>query len=112
MAKYMSKKPIYRINFAYQDAVYEIYARHVCESEMFGFIEIEDFVFGETTTLVVDPSEERLKMEFGDVKRTYVPMHAVFRIDEVAKHGVAKIRDKTKDDSKVTMFPINSKRSD
>ena len=42
-------KTIYRISFSYLDAVYEIYAKHVTESDMFGFIVVEDFVFGEQT---------------------------------------------------------------
>lgn len=108
----MSKKQIYRITFANQDAVYEIYARKVSESEMFGFLEIEEFVFGENTSLVVDPAEERLKLEFSHVKRTFVPMHAVFRIDEVDKQGVSKVRDKSRDDSKISMFPVTGKRKE
>ncbi|MCC5015938.1 MULTISPECIES: DUF1820 family protein [Legionella] len=108
----MSKKSLYRITFANQEAIYEIYARKVCESEMFGFLEVEDFVFGENTSLVVDPSEERLKVEFNDVKRTYIPMHSVFRIDEVSKQGAAKVRDKSKDEGKVSMFPVSGKRKD
>ncbi len=62
--------------------------------------------------MVVDPSEERLKVEFNDVKRTYIPMHSVFRIDEVSKQGVAKVRDKSKDEGKVSMFPVPGKRKD
>ncbi len=38
------KKSLYRITFANQEAIYEIYARKVCESEIFGFLEVEDFV--------------------------------------------------------------------
>lgn len=108
----MSKKSLYRITFANQEAIYEIYARKVCESEMFGFLEVEDFVFGENTSLVVDPSEERLKIEFNDVKRTYIPMHSVFRIDEVSKQGASKVRDKSKDEGKVSMFPVPGKRKE
>ena len=39
----------------------------------------------------MDPAEEKVKSEFQDVKRTYLPLHAVLRIDEVRKHGVSKI---------------------
>ena len=105
----MSKKNLYRITFAYLDAVYEIYARKIHESDMFGFLVVEDFVFGENTSLVVDPSEERLKLEFNGVERTFIPMHAVFRIDEVSKQGVAKVRDKSPDANKITMFPVPGK---
>ena len=108
----MSHKTLYRVTFAYLDAVYEIYARKIHESDMFGFLVIEDFVFGENTSLVVDPSEERLKLEFNSVKRTFVPIHSVFRIDEVSKHGVAKVRDKSSDVNKVTLFPVPSKSKD
>jgi hypothetical protein len=87
-----------------------MYARKVSESEMFGFLEVEEFVFGETTSLVVDPSEERLKIEFGNVKRTFIPMHSVFRIDEVSKEGVGKVRDRVKSEGKVSMFPVPEKR--
>lgn len=88
----MSKKgkTIFKISFMGQDTTYELYARSVGESELFGFLEIEEFVFGETTSLLVDPSEERLKNEFANVKRTYVPMHSVIRIDEVDKEGISK----------------------
>lgn len=106
----MSKKTIYRITFANLEAIYEIYARKVSESEMFGFLEVEEFVFGENTSLVVDPSEERLKIEFENVKRTFIPMHSVFRIDEVSKQGTGKVRDKSRDGSKISMFPVPDKR--
>lgn len=101
----MTNKIIYRIAFANQDSIYEIYARTVKESNLFGFLEIEDLVFGEQTALVVDPSEEKLKMEFNGVKRTYVPMHSIIRIDEVTKQGTAKVKDKAGSESKVSPFP-------
>lgn len=108
----MSKESLFRITFANQESVYEIYARKVSESEIFGFLEVEELVFGENSTLVVDPSEERLKLEFNSVKRTYIPMHAVFRIDEVSKQGVAKVREKSVQENKVSIFPIPGKRND
>ena len=41
--------------------------------------------------MVLDPAEERIKSEFEGVKRTYLPLHSVLRIDEVRKQGVSKI---------------------
>ncbi|MDP1603227.1 MAG: DUF1820 family protein [Legionella sp.] len=106
----MLKKTIYRITFANQETIYEIYARKISESEMFGFLEVEEFVFGENTSLVVDPSEERLKIEFENVQRTFIPMHSVYRIDEVSKQGIGKVRDKLSEGGKVSLFPIPDKR--
>jgi hypothetical protein len=55
------KKHTYRVTFHNQGKVYEVYAREVHQSGLFGFIEIEDLLFGEKTSLVVDPAEENLK---------------------------------------------------
>ena len=74
-----------------QGKVYEVYARKVNHGELFGFIEVEDLVFGERSSVVLDPSEERIKSEFNGVKRTFLPLHSVLRIDEVKKQGVSKI---------------------
>jgi hypothetical protein len=87
----MKPKTLYRVAFINQERIYEVYARKVYQSDIFGFIAIEEFVYGETSTLVVDPGQERLKTEFVDVKCTYIPMHAILRIDEVEKEGIAKI---------------------
>jgi len=77
--------------FVNQGKVYEIYARKVTHGDLFGFIEVEELLFGERSSVVLDPSEERIKGEFAEVKRTFLPLHSVLRIDEVRKHGVSKI---------------------
>ena len=100
----MSKESLYKVVFMSQGQVYEIYARSVGHGEMFGFVEVEELVFGERTTLVVDPSEEKIKSEFENVKRTYLPMHAIIRIDEVDKQGVSKISKL--EGGNVAQFPI------
>ena len=71
---------------------------------MFGFIEIEKFIFGARSTVVVDPTEEKIKTEFSGVTRTYLPMHSIIRIDEVEKQGASKVRDA--EGSNVAQFPI------
>lgn len=98
----MSDSKLYKVQFQNQGELYEIYVKHVFQGDIFGFIVLEDFVFGTQTTLVVDPSEEKLRKEFEAVKRSFIPMHSVIRIDEVEKEGVSKISSL---DSKVTQFP-------
>jgi hypothetical protein len=99
----MAKKtPLYRIEFVQNGQRYELYAREINQNSFFGFVEIADFVWDTHTSVVVDPSHEKLKDEFADVDRTYVPMHTILRIDSVTKKGLAKI---THLDSKVTTFP-------
>lgn len=91
----MAERHIFKVVFVHQGKVWEIFARKVSQGAMFGFIEVEQLVFGERTTLVVDPGEERIKSEFEGVKRTYLPLQSILRIDEVnaraASQGVSKI---------------------
>lgn len=107
----MPKKTIYKIIFHNQDKIYEVYARNVHQSTMFGFIEIEQFVFGEKTSVVVDPSEENLKSEFSNVNRTYIPMHSIIRIDEVDKMGAGKISHASAENGNIMHFPVYTKTS-
>ena len=103
----MTTKRVYKIIFSNQGETYEIYAREIYQGEMFGFVEVEELVFGERAALLGDPAEERCKNELQNVKRTYIPMHAIIRIDEVEKEGVAKIKATASgsSDNKVTSFP-------
>ncbi len=100
----MAASHIFKVMFVNQGKVYEIFARKVSHGSLFGFIEVEELVFGERSTVVVDPAEEKIKSEFQDVKRTYLPMHAVLRIDEVKKQGVSKIS--AFEGSNVAQFPV------
>ncbi|MDF2412627.1 DUF1820 family protein [Aeromonas sp. 1HA1] len=99
----MSKSNVlYRVQFICHNERYEVYVREVSQGQLFGFIEIANFVWDTHTALIVDPSHEKLKSEFADVSRTMVPMHHVLRIDQVRKQGAARI---TELGNKVTPFP-------
>ncbi len=100
----MPQEPIYKIVFANQGKVYEIYARNVSHGSLFGFIEVEKLVFGARTTVVVDPAEEKIRTEFEGVARTYLPLHSIIRIDEVEKQGTSKIT--SAEGGNVTQFPM------
>jgi hypothetical protein len=98
----MASHHIFRVQFVNQGKVYEVYARKVAHGSMLGFVEIEELVFDERSGVVLDPSEERIKDEFAGVKRSFLPMHSVLRIDEVSKRGASKI---TQFEGNVTAFP-------
>ena len=104
----MSSKNIYKIIFHHQDKIYEVYAHQMCQSAMLGFIEIEGLIFGERSTVLVDPSEEKIKLEFDGVHRTYIPLHSIVRIDEVEKEGENRIYDTTSQSGSVTPFPTTT----
>ena len=100
----MAVKPIFKVMFMNQGKVYEVYAKSVSHGNLFGFIEVEELIFGARSSVVVDPSEERIQSEFAGVKRTYLPLHSILRIDEVDKQGVSKMTSLEGDN--VTQFPM------
>ena len=86
-------KALYRGQFICHSERYEVYVREVNQGQLFGFIDIADFVWDTHSALIVDPSHEKLKSEFADVRHTLIPMHQVLRIDEVQKQGAARITE-------------------
>jgi hypothetical protein len=100
----MASSHIFKVLFVNQGKVYEVYARKVTHGSLFGFIEVEDLVFGERASVVLDPAEERIRTEFEGVKRSYLPLHSVLRIDEVRKQGTAKIT--ALEGANISQFPV------
>jgi len=98
-----TQKPTFRIQFHNNNKIYELYAHEVSQSQMAGFIEIGGIIFGEQSKLLIDPAEEKLKLEFANVKHTFIPHFAVIRIDEVERSGKNRILDS--DGTSVTTFP-------
>jgi len=86
-----AEKAIYKVRFTHEGRVFELYARNVSTSAFFGFVEVEKLLWGKKSDIIVDPTEQELKNEFDGVKRTFIPLHAIVRIDEVDKSGPAKI---------------------
>lgn len=99
-------QPVYKVIFQNGGQVFEIFARQIYQSDMWGFIEVEEFVFGERSQILVDPSEEKLKNEFNGVRRSYIPLQSIIRIDEVDKEGSSKVSDLPNKGSNVTSFPF------
>ena len=100
----MKSKSVYKIIFMQLGEVYEVFAKQIFQSDMYGFIEVENYIFNKDKQLVVDPSSEKLKNEFSDVQRSYIPMNAIIRIDEVEETGEAKIKENK---GQISPFPLN-----
>lgn len=96
---------MYRVSFINQDKMYEVFVKHVYQSDIWGFIQLEGFVFGQKSELLVDPGEEKVKQLFDGVKNSFIPTQAIVRIDEVEKIGVAKVSDAK---GSVSHFPLST----
>jgi hypothetical protein len=102
-------KPLYKISFLNHGKVYELYARHVAASSLWGFTEVGELVFDVRDGVLVDPTEERLRDEFGNTRVLHLPMQSVLRIEEVERKGPAGIRDADSGEKVVTPFPLPAK---
>ena len=100
----MKKNNVYKIIFIQLGEIYEVFANQIYQSDMYGFIEVEDYIFNKDKQLVVDPTSEKLKNEFSQVQRSYIPMNAIIRIDEVNETGDAKIKENK---NQVSPFPLS-----
>lgn len=89
----MSVSKLYRIKFVQLHQLYELHAHKVSHGAMMGFLEVEELVFPEKSSIIADPTDERLRIEFANVKRIYVPLQAVIRVDEVSALTPGKIAD-------------------
>ena len=102
-------RPLYKISFLNHGRVYELYARRVASGSLWGFVEVADLVFDVHDTLVVDPTEERLRNEFADTRVLHLPMQSVLRVEEVERKGQSAIRDAESGERVVTPFPFPAK---
>lgn len=101
----MPKKSLYKVTFLHLGKSYELYARRVGSSHLWGFTEVAELVFDSSDSLVVDPAEERLREEFKDTRILHLPMQAIVRIEEVERRGALSIRDAAGGE-KITPFPM------
>jgi hypothetical protein len=79
-----SEHPIYRIIFTHLEETQEIYAQYISEETLVGFIEADTLLELDQTTLAVNPKE---------VKRCYIPLHNIIRIDEIFWQTGAEVKD-------------------
>ena len=105
MAKLKNEK-LFRVAFLNHGKVYELFCTGVCTSNLLGFVEVSGLEFAEKDSLVVDPTEEKMRDEFAGVEILHLPMHSVLRVEQVRKKGPAVIRDRESGE-KVTPFPVH-----
>jgi hypothetical protein len=99
------KEKLFRVAFLNHGKVYELFCTGICTSGLFGFVEVSGLVFGEKDSMVIDPTEEKMRDEFEEVEILHLPMHSVLRVEQVREKGQAVIRDRESGE-KVTPFPL------
>ncbi len=105
----MAAKRLYKIVFLNHGKVYELYARSVGASDLWGFTCVSELEFSAREGVLVDPTEERLREEFADTRALHLPMQSIVRIEEVAARGPVAIRDGHSGE-KIVTFPLPPQR--
>ncbi|GAB1534709.1 hypothetical protein ADMFC3_03400 [Geovibrio sp. ADMFC3] len=78
------KKKLFRIDFI--NAAKEnltIHASNVNPSSFLGLIEVTDIVFMDSSEIILNPQDDKIKKEFKNVERTFLPLNSIVRIDEI-----------------------------
>ncbi len=101
----LDKEKLFRVAFLNHGKVYELFCTGVCTSGLLGFVEVSGLILSEKDSLVVDPTEEKMRDEFEGVEVLHLPMHSVLRVEQVKKKGQVVIRDRESGE-KVTPFPV------
>jgi hypothetical protein len=97
---------LFKVTFLNHGRIYALYARRVASGGPWGFTEVAELVFDVNDGVVIDPTEERLRDEFGDTRVLHLPMQSIVRIEEVEKKGPSAIRDAATGESVVTLLPL------
>ncbi len=97
---------LYKVTFHNAGKIYELYARKVASGALWGFTEVSGLVFDVHDGVVVDPTEERLRDEFGSTRVLHLPMQSIVRVEEVERKGTSAIRDAATGEKVVTPFPL------
>ena len=106
------EQTIYRVVFTQEDKIYEIYVRSVSEESLMGFIEVEEFVLTDSlSSTAQDSSDALLRAEFDKVKRSYIPIHLLLRIDEMKAKEMSKIETSLEDKGNIHHFPAKKKET-
>lgn len=103
---YNQSMKLYKVTFLNHGRVYALYARRVASSSLWGFTEVAELQFDVNDGVVIDPTEERLRDEFGDTSVLHLPMQSVIRVEEVERKGPSAIRDAATGESVVMAFPL------
>ncbi|MFK8012832.1 MAG: DUF1820 family protein [Marinicellaceae bacterium] len=100
----MKDSILYKIIFFNKSKVYELYAKEVFSSDIYGFIYVADLVFDQNQRIVIDPAEDKIREEFENVNVLHLPLQSVIRIEEVKKKQSCKIREIKKGEN-ITQLP-------
>ena len=80
-----TSKSLFKITFTdEEDKTITVHAEEVSPSSLLGFIEAAELVFPDPSDIIITPADNKARTLFKDVKRTYIPINRIIRIDELS----------------------------
>ena len=86
---------LYRVVLQSPDEQCELYAVRVAQGHLPAFLELEQIVFADRASGHASAAQERLRSALAEVKRCYIPLARIVRIDEIAYAAAAELRGDT-----------------
>ena len=102
----MAIRQYFKILFRDQNEVLELHAAHIFQSELYGFIEVEELILGMGNDIVVNPKKEKVREMFSHVHRSFIPLNAILRIDEIEFSENTGDNKHENSNGNVTRFPV------
>ncbi len=77
-------KTLYKITFLNEKhEPLQIYAGSVRMSDILGLVEAGDIVFVDSSEVIINPEDDKIKKLFHNVATTMLPISSIVRIDEI-----------------------------
>lgn len=76
----------YKIQFydAKKD-IFTLKAKSVSPTSFIGLIEISEIIHKDESSILITPEDDRSRIEFKNVEKTYIPIVNIIRIDEIVE---------------------------
>lgn len=74
---------IYRVHFTWKEKARVLNGKSLDMTHPY-FVSIKGLIFPESSTLIIDPSDDELRREFGEAEHIMIPFQNVHLIEELA----------------------------
>lgn len=94
---------LYKVYFKWKEKDVELTARSLDMTHPY-FVSIKDLVFTNKGSLIINPSQDDVKKQFGDANHLMIPFQTVTLIEE--------LKEEEPDDGKVMQFTVVDESED
>ena len=83
----------FKVCFKWKEKDVELHARELDMTHPY-FVSIKDIVFPKSNSVIIDPSEDQVRRNFGDSHHIMIPFQTVTLIEELKEEAEAVVKSK------------------